>query len=100
MDLNSMKTRDLRMFVARHSGTLDNRIEDCRADADELNEDSSSIDSDRVLGDMRSLEGLGNKIVACCKTVVARKNWTPEQLFQDDRIVTQEILEATRAEAT
>ena len=100
MDLDNMKTRELRMFVERHLGTLDTRIEDCRADADELNEDSSSIDADRVLEDMRSLEGLGNKIVACCKTVVARKNWTPEQLFQDDRVVTQEILEATRAEST
>jgi len=98
MDLNSMRTRDLRMFVARHSGTLYTRIEDCIADANELNGESSSIDSDRVLGDMRGLEGLGNKIIACCKTVIARKNWTPEQLFQEDRVVTSDILEATRAE--
>ena len=100
MDLDNMKTRELRMFVQRHKDTLDNRIEDCRAGVDELNEDSSSIDADRVLEDMRSLEGLGNKIVACCKTVVGRRNWTPEQVFQDDRIVTQDIMVASRTEST
>ena len=98
MDLDSMKTRDLRMFVERHTGAMYNKIEDCTADADEINEDSSVIDADRILEDMRSLEGLGNKMIACCKTVIARKNWTPEQLFQEDRVVTQDILDSARAE--
>ena len=45
MDLNNMRTRELRMFVERHTGALYNRIEDCTADANEINGESSIIES-------------------------------------------------------
>ena len=100
MDLDNTEMRELRMFVQRHKDTLDTRIEDCKIDADELNEESSGIDADRVREDMRGLEGLGNKIISCCKIVVGRRNWAPEQVFLNDRVVTQEIMVAARAAST
>ena len=100
VEIIDIETRELRIFIDRHKATLDNRIEDCKTGADELNENSSSINSDRVRDDMRVMESLGSKLAAYCRNVVGRRNWTEDQLIPNDEVVSEEREVAARTDLT
>ena len=89
MEIIDIETRELRVFIDRHKATLDSRIEDCKTGADELTEESSDIDTERMREDMRVMESLGSKLVAYCRNVVGRRGWTEEQRIANDEVVSE-----------
>ena len=98
MEIVDMETRELRSYIDRHKPTLATRVDECKAGADELDEDSSVIDVDRVLDDMRRMESLGNKIGCYCRNVVGRRNWTALQILPNDETVSDERMFAARTD--
>ena len=98
VEIVDIETRELQLFIDKHKPTLATRIEECKTGADELDEDSSRIDVDRMLEDMRGMENLGNKIASYCRNVVGRRNWTPEQIIPNDQPVSDERMFTARTD--